>query len=723
LLCIQSNRRIQIDEFKSTNSNRTNSLTSPSPLSLSPSSQRTAVFESAESGASSLAFVNESRLVVGCLAGQLVECDLLGRVLSRTDSYGGAVWAVAACPLNNDNAGSDVLAVACEDGCVRLFKRAAALGSAPPQLASDMAVDAAAPQQQQQQPLVLFKTLAKQKARITALAWHCRGEILVSGDAASGINVWAPNRSVNPKVHIDVPRRGSEAAVVWSVAMLRDTTVVSGDSFGHTTMWNARFGTPLHRATEHAADVLAVAVSNDDRFVFASGIDAKVVIFQRTNSGGGGAAAAASGGAAGGAASALSLPWTVVASERRHTHDVRALAVSGGTALPELLVSASVDCSVNVFAVAALPRRSSPYALTLTRADTRVSLAPAARAIVANHGNSVSLWALGDTAAAADGDDVRSGSQLMLGQSVRCLASVRLRGDALVLCSAASSDLSTLAVSTRDSTRLFAVEHMAAGAAVRVRRVRNVALPGATHLSFAGDKLVLATRAGDIAVCAAADGADFAVVCAAADDAAAATAARIVALCVAPFDAQLIAYASSDGAVRLVRLDAGEIAELPRGAALAVSVAFAEHERQLLVTYADTTFLVWDVDARKLTDWSRQHGEHLPHKLTKMRQLLRGAIFNPAEPSDETQAAFLWSDDWLMSLDLSRAPPAQVPKDAINKFKEPAGFRRSFWFIDKFKPVVHAGFVAANELVVVELPAATTLAQLPKALFRARFGV
>jgi hypothetical protein len=54
----------------------------------------------------------------------------------------------------------------------------------------------------------------------------------------------------------------------------------------------------------------------------------------------------------------------------------------------------------------------------------------------------------------ADGDDVRSGSQLMLGQSVRCLASVRLRGDALVLCSAASSDLTTLAVSTRDSTGL-----------------------------------------------------------------------------------------------------------------------------------------------------------------------------------------------------------------------------------------------------------------------------
>jgi hypothetical protein len=64
---------------------------------------------------------------------------------------------------------------------------------------------------------------------------------------------------------------------------------------------------------------------------------------------------------------------------------------------------------------------------------------------VAHHGNSVSLWTVGE---AASPDEAlateRSGSQVPLAQSIRCLASVRLRGDALVLRSAASSDLSTL---------------------------------------------------------------------------------------------------------------------------------------------------------------------------------------------------------------------------------------------------------------------------------------
>jgi U3 small nucleolar RNA-associated protein 4 len=657
--------------------------------------QRTCLFDVAESGASSVAFLTDNRIVAGSLSGHLVECDLQGNVIATHDSFGGAVWALAASPV------SAVVAVACEDGCVRLFKHSNS--------------------QLHGQSLVLFKTLAKQKARITALAWHCRGEILVSGDAAGGVNVWAPAKSVNPKVHIDVARKGSEPAIVWSVAMLRDTTVVTGDSHGHVTWWSARYGTPLHRAAEHAADVLAVAVSSDDRLVFAAGVDAKVVVFQRTDATpASGAAAAAS------TATAVSLPWTAAASERRHTHDVRAMAVSGGTAHPELLVSASLDCTLNIFNVAGLPRKATPYQLTLTRADERASLAVAARAVVAHHGNSVSLWTVGDAASPDEARTTeRSGSHVPLAQSIRCLASVRLRGDALVLRSAASSDLSTLAASTRDSTRLFSVERLAAGAAPRVRRVRDVALPGAAHLCFTGDKLVLATRSGEILMCSARDGANVTVVDAplSSDDD-----RRIIALAAAPWDDSLIAFAASDGVVRLARLDTptpGVVAALPSTAALAVSVSFDLHAHQLVVCCADSRFLVWNCDTKVLSDWSRQYGDNLPAKLLKKRELLRGAMFNPqARAAGEmAPSMYLWSDAWLMPVDLTRAPPAKVDESAIDKFQETAGYRHSFWLVNKFQPVVHAGFVAPNELVVVELPAATTVGQLPKALFRARYGI
>ena len=92
-------------------------------------------------------------------------------------------------------------------------------------------------------------------------------------------------------------------------------------------MWSARYGTPIHRATEHTADVLSVCVSSDDSMIFAAGVDARVVVWQR------------------GVATptkiarkneeirakddtALGVVWAVVASERRHTHDIRAMACS-----------------------------------------------------------------------------------------------------------------------------------------------------------------------------------------------------------------------------------------------------------------------------------------------------------------------------------------------------------------------------------------------------------
>jgi U3 small nucleolar RNA-associated protein 4 len=650
----------------------------------------------AESGASSVAFLSDDRIVAGSLSGHLVECDLRGNIVATHDSFGGAVWALAPSPSS-----AGVVAVACEDGCVRLFKhQAQQLSGAGNTVAAT---------------LVLFKTLAKQRARITALAWHCRGEILVSGDAAGGVNIWAPSKTVNPKVHIDVARKGTDVPIVWSVAILRDTTVITGDSHGQVTWWSARYGTPLHRAAEHAADVLAVAVSSDDRLVFAAGVDAKVVVFQRTDATP----------AANATASALNLPWTAAASERRHTHDVRSLAVSGGTALPEVLVSASLDCTLNVFNVAGLPRKATPYQLTLTRADDRVSLATAARAVVAHHGNSVSLWTVGEAASpdeALAGE--RSGVQVPLAQSIRCLASVRLRGDALVLRSAASSDLSTLAVSTRDSTRLFEVERLAAGAAARVRRVRDVSLPGAAHLCFAGDRLVLATRGGEILTCAARDGSDVVLVDAprdADDD------RRIVALAVAPWDETMIAFAASDGVVRLARLQAPTpvVEALPATSAPAVSVSFDAHSRHVIVCCADSRFFIWNCDTKVLSDWSRQYGDELPAKLLKKRELLRGALFNPQERAagEMAPSMYLWTDAWLMPVDLTRAPPEKIEESAIDKTRETPGYRHSFWLVNKFKPVVHAGFVAPNELVVVELPAATTVGQLPKALFRARYGI
>ena len=63
---------------------------------------------------------------------------------------------------------------------------------------------------------------------------------------------------------------------VWSVMVLPDGTMVSGDSTGTLQFWDGQHGTLLQAFSQHKADILAVAASKDGNIVFATGIDVQV---------------------------------------------------------------------------------------------------------------------------------------------------------------------------------------------------------------------------------------------------------------------------------------------------------------------------------------------------------------------------------------------------------------------------------------------------------------
>jgi U3 small nucleolar RNA-associated protein 4 len=63
---------------------------------------------------------------------------------------------------------------------------------------------------------------------------------------------------------------------VWSLAVLPNGTIVSGDGDGAVQFWDGGFGTLLSRHQQFAADVLALAASPDGNSVWASGVDPRV---------------------------------------------------------------------------------------------------------------------------------------------------------------------------------------------------------------------------------------------------------------------------------------------------------------------------------------------------------------------------------------------------------------------------------------------------------------
>lgn len=68
---------------------------------------------------------------------------------------------------------------------------------------------------------------------------------------------------------------GAESCI-WSVSVLPDGTMVSGDSTGAVQLWDSQHGTLLQAFHQHKADVLSVAASGDGTMVFATGIDTQV---------------------------------------------------------------------------------------------------------------------------------------------------------------------------------------------------------------------------------------------------------------------------------------------------------------------------------------------------------------------------------------------------------------------------------------------------------------
>lgn len=236
------------------------------------------------------------RLFSGGLDGLITEWDLKTlRPGESVDSHGGSVWHLAADPssrtaqsrssatarrpaqgggddsdADSDRDGStgsddddeeDVaaqeqrVAVACDDGSVRLF------------LVSDS-----------EGGMQYHRTFPRVAGRILSVAWSVDGGKVVAGGSDGCIRCWdvgTLRELYRLTVGLGGVGGGSDICV-WSLIVLRDGTIVSGDSTGSVQFWESRHGTFLQAHRQHKADVLALAAGPSHREVFAAGADGQV---------------------------------------------------------------------------------------------------------------------------------------------------------------------------------------------------------------------------------------------------------------------------------------------------------------------------------------------------------------------------------------------------------------------------------------------------------------
>ncbi|XP_059053769.1 U3 small nucleolar RNA-associated protein 4 homolog [Achroia grisella] len=188
----------------------------------------------------------KDRLLSTGLGGALVEWDLNKLcVKSTTLLTGYAAWCLDV------NSANTVVAVGTEQGYVNLYSV-------------------------ENNEINYLKLFDKQEGRIMCCKFNKGGDILVTGSIDT-IRVWNVQTG-HAKSRMSVSRRGKKT-IVWCLAVLSDNVVVSGDSGGRLTFWDGDMGDQIESYVTHKADILSIAVSDDETNMYFSGVDPVIMQF------------------------------------------------------------------------------------------------------------------------------------------------------------------------------------------------------------------------------------------------------------------------------------------------------------------------------------------------------------------------------------------------------------------------------------------------------------
>lgn len=103
-----------------------------------------------------------------------------------------------------------------------------------------------------------IRTFDKTDARILSLSWHPDGTHLVCGSSDGNIRKMDVSTGrVVDRMLVDAHK--GEETLIWSLVVLKDSTIVSGDSLGCVSFWNWNTCTMIYRIKSHGADVLCLA--------------------------------------------------------------------------------------------------------------------------------------------------------------------------------------------------------------------------------------------------------------------------------------------------------------------------------------------------------------------------------------------------------------------------------------------------------------------------------
>ncbi|POM75558.1 U3 small nucleolar RNA-associated protein, partial [Phytophthora palmivora] len=574
---------------------------------------------SSQSQVTALCWSESSRLFACSLDGTLWEMNF--ETLSKknvVDSNGGPIWSMVL------DAASQQLAVGCEDGRIRLFS-----------FADDQ--------------LHFSKAFLTTGTRVVSLAWHGTAHKIFSGSEAGVIHCWNAVTGRNES-RITLENLAKHKAIVWSLVVLDDLTLVSGDSTGNLSFWNAPTGTLLQKFSHLTADILAICVSKNNNTLFASGVDNQVVEFRRS------------------VAESGNSTWAYSYSHRGHSHDVRALALSNGA--KSVLVSGGIDTQL-VWYLGTSFGAGRPAKIVSMPYPQTIALANEKRVLMVQKSTSLDLWKLA-TQSAATGT-ITQKHKLLLELNV---------GKAWNLsCSALAPNASFVACSNAKELKLFELDVNQDFQPTKVTTLPQSVTGPARVLAFSPDstRLVIASSSHQIRVL---DLTKMEVLKTfkvatptPTDEESDSAPSPLVSLTVSS-DGQWLATGDASNNIAIYNLDSMQFyCKLPRPSEMHTSMGFNPSGKTLVVTLVSNSFVCYDVETKGLSEWYRQNHEHFPKELVEGRNI-KGMTFDPANPD----FLYLYSPVSLYQINMgkhvngsAKSPPKKTRRRAMSVGTESDG--------------------------------------------------
>lgn len=122
----------------------------------------------------------------------------------------------------------------------------------------------------------------RQEGRILCCKFDHSGEFVVTGSEDT-IRIWQLS-SGHALYKMSTGRlEAKKETIVWSLAVLSDFSIIAGDSRGYITIWDGKLGAQIDSiAAMKCGDVLAIAVSADEKTFACAGIEPNIKIFARS---------------------------------------------------------------------------------------------------------------------------------------------------------------------------------------------------------------------------------------------------------------------------------------------------------------------------------------------------------------------------------------------------------------------------------------------------------